>query len=591
MPVTNYFLQQENGSYILQEDSSKFIIESFSCPDAPTASLVQTCGVLSGSILVTSPISASYYEYSLNGTTYQTSPTFSNLGYATYSVYVRDSSSGCVADATASVRYNPPPGAPSLTVSQPTCAVATGYAVFNKPSASGYSYSLVSDPSSTYPLTTNELGLFTNLPASTNYLSYRTDTITGCTSSITPFVVNAAPAPFTSSVGPVTSSILTSLTASIYQGQTASFSLGTVTGASYYQWTPGNLAGNYTLTGSNVGTVTPIINLTGSVVNTSTLTVTPINVCAASSSTALITVNAIPVPIGIVTPVTYTQNDPSVPLIATASLTGSSLLWYTTGSGGVGTPTAPTPSTSIAGTQTYYVTTFLNGYESSPRTQIQVTVSSAPTPIPTTTPSPTQTPIPTSTPTPTVTGTPTPTSTNTPTPTPSPTQTPIPTSTPVPTGTPTPSPTQTPIPTSTPVPTGTPTPSPTVTPTPTVAPISPATTAVPYNLGLTAETTIYVNEVKCRVLENDFNYSQNPTVFKYITRITGSAALPFYSSSVGIITDGTITDNLTGSAFNPYVTTVGLYNEVNELLVVGKLATPYPIPENTDITFIVRWDS
>ena len=202
---------------------------------------------------------------------------------------------------------------------------------------------------------------------------------------------------------------------------------------------------------------------------------------------------------------------------------------------------------------------------------LQVTVSSAPTPIPTTTPSPTQTPIPTSTPTPTVTGTPTPTSTNTPTPTPSPTQTPIPTSTPVPTGTPTPSPT--------------------VTPTPTVAPISPATTAVPYNLGLTAETTIYVNEVKCRVLENDFNYSQNPTVFKYITRITGSAALPFYSSSVGIITDGTITDNLTGSAFNPYVTTVGLYNEVNELLVVGKLATPYPIPENTDITFIVRWDS
>jgi hypothetical protein len=119
----------------------------------------------------------------------------------------------------------------------------------------------------------------------------------------------------------------------------------------------------------------------------------------------------------------------------------------------------------------------------------------------------------------------------------------------------------------------------------------PTTGSIPYNLGLTAETTIYVNEVKCRVLENDFNYSQNPTVFKYITRITGSAALPFYSSSVGIITDGTIIDNLTGSAFNPYVTTVGLYNELNDLLVVGKLATPYPIPENTDITFIVRWDS
>ena len=119
----------------------------------------------------------------------------------------------------------------------------------------------------------------------------------------------------------------------------------------------------------------------------------------------------------------------------------------------------------------------------------------------------------------------------------------------------------------------------------------PTTGSIPYSLGLTSETTIYVNEVKCRVLENDFNYSQNPTVFKYTTVITGSTALPFYSSSVGIITDGTIADNLTGSAFNPYVTTVGLYNEFNDLLVVGKLATPYPIPKNTDITFIVRWDS
>lgn len=119
----------------------------------------------------------------------------------------------------------------------------------------------------------------------------------------------------------------------------------------------------------------------------------------------------------------------------------------------------------------------------------------------------------------------------------------------------------------------------------------PTTASVPYKLGLTAETTIYVNEVKCRVLENDFNYSQNPTAFKYITPITGSSALPFYSGSTGIITDGTLADNVTGSSFHPYATTVGLYNESNELLVVGKLATPYPIPSNTDITFIIRWDS
>ena len=37
--------------------------------------------------------------------------------------------------------------------------------------------------------------------------------------------------------------------------------------------------------------------------------------------------------------------------------------------------------------------------------------------------------------------------------------------------------------------------------------IYPFTGSMPFSLGLTSETTIYQNEVKCRVLENDFNYS------------------------------------------------------------------------------------
>jgi hypothetical protein len=127
-------------------------------------------------------------------------------------------------------------------------------------------------------------------------------------------------------------------------------------------------------------------------------------------------------------------------------------------------------------------------------------------------------------------------------------------------------------------------------------PATPVTASIPYDLGLTAETTIYVNEVKCRVSENDFNYSQNPTVFKYGTTISGSGSLPFYQPKGGVstwgeTTDGTLADNVTGSSFHPYTTTVGLYNDAGQLLVVGKLGTPYPIPSNTDMTFIVRWDS
>lgn len=97
----------------------------------------------------------------------------------------------------------------------------------------------------------------------------------------------------------------------------------------------------------------------------------------------------------------------------------------------------------------------------------------------------------------------------------------------------------------------------------------------PFTLNLVSETTIYQNEVKCKIQENEFNYTQNPTALQY------GPGVP----------SGSIADNITGSDFRPYFTTVGLYNASNELLVVGKMATPYPIPPNTDMNIIVRWDS
>lgn len=100
------------------------------------------------------------------------------------------------------------------------------------------------------------------------------------------------------------------------------------------------------------------------------------------------------------------------------------------------------------------------------------------------------------------------------------------------------------------------------------------TQTIPFSLNLVSEVTIYQNEVKCRIQENEFNYTQNPTALEYNNTPSG-----------------TIAYNITGSDFRPYATTVGLYNEANELLVVGKLGTPYPIPPNTDMTFIIRWDS
>jgi len=89
-----------------------------------------------------------------------------------------------------------------------------------------------------------------------------------------------------------------------------------------------------------------------------------------------------------------------------------------------------------------------------------------------------------------------------------------------------------------------------------------------------AETTIYQNEYRCRISENDFNYTTNPSAV---------------TSSLG--NTGSYINAVTGSDFRPYATCIGLYNERSELLVVGKLSTPYPISPNTDMTFVVRYDS
>jgi hypothetical protein len=93
-----------------------------------------------------------------------------------------------------------------------------------------------------------------------------------------------------------------------------------------------------------------------------------------------------------------------------------------------------------------------------------------------------------------------------------------------------------------------------------------------YTLGFASETTIYQNEVRCVINENDFNYTLNPSANK-----AGST--------------GSYIDAVTGSDFHPYFTTVGLYNDADELLLVGKMSRPYPVPQNSDMTIVVRWDS
>ena len=86
--------------------------------------------------------------------------------------------------------------------------------------------------------------------------------------------------------------------------------------------------------------------------------------------------------------------------------------------------------------------------------------------------------------------------------------------------------------------------------------------------------TIYENEISCTINAGDFAMSSNPTLQEY--DYEGNEFV--YRSFV------------TGSYFKPYITTIGLYDDNNRLLVVGKLNTPIQTSNNTDTTFIVKYD-
>ena len=83
--------------------------------------------------------------------------------------------------------------------------------------------------------------------------------------------------------------------------------------------------------------------------------------------------------------------------------------------------------------------------------------------------------------------------------------------------------------------------------------------------------TIYETQYKTTLRESEFNFSQNPSIV---------------SSS----TDGSLYDFATGSYFAPYVTTVGLYDEAQNLLAVGKLSQPLPTSRTTDTNIFINID-
>jgi hypothetical protein len=73
---------------------------------------------------------------------------------------------------------------------------------------------------------------------------------------------------------------------------------------------------------------------------------------------------------------------------------------------------------------------------------------------------------------------------------------------------------------------------------------------------------------------------------------TGTGSITLSINDINYESGGQIYhDFVTGSYFSPYVTTVGLYNKSNELVVVGKFPRPLPISLQTDTTYIINFDT
>lgn len=86
-------------------------------------------------------------------------------------------------------------------------------------------------------------------------------------------------------------------------------------------------------------------------------------------------------------------------------------------------------------------------------------------------------------------------------------------------------------------------------------------------------TTLYEHEIICKLRKNEFNMTQNPTII--------NGGIPALDS---------IKSFATSSVFNPYFTTIGLYNDRYELIAIAKLASPLEKRDDTDLNVVIRFD-
>ena len=301
--------------------------------------------------------------YNFNGLTFDDAPADLTItGFTTKSVYdiafndaeklLYASGDGFVASFNLAGVCGNPPSAPNTYVLNiaPDCATsgATATVTPTVPTGSVITYALYLG---TTLVSTNNNGVFTGLLSQSNYKIIAT--INQACSGIQlagNFTIPASSAPF------VIAPVLT------YCQGTVALPL-TATGSNLL-WYTAAVGG----TGSSAAPV-PSTSTTGNTSYYVSQTIT--GNCESPRTQITVQITALPTAPLVTSNISYCQNGTSTAL----SATGTNLLWYQTVTGGVGSITAPIPTTSLIGTTNYYVSQTNNNGCESPRAVINVLIT------------------------------------------------------------------------------------------------------------------------------------------------------------------------------------------------------------------------
>jgi len=118
-----------------------------------------------------------------------------------------------------------------------------------------------------------------------------------------------------------------------------------------------------------------------------------------------------------------------------------------------------------------------------------------------------------------------------------------------------------------------------------------ATTLSTFELTFRSTMTIYENELFLQVGESEFNVSQNPSATNngFIANIPSS----LNPNVVAKFSDFEFSSSVdpTGSYLAPFITSIGLYDDTNNMVAIAKLPRPIKSLPDYPVNFIVRFDT